>query len=316
MNTKTMKRLAILIAAVCVLMITAVPTYAANGDGWYNQGTPATYTNPITVKVVLQSRKNLTTSNYINEAYNVTLGTANMTATSFKVIDALVALNSQQSDYELLQSDGDYIEATDSVLYNVKKVSTGYIYGPALYDTNGNPLDGWMFKVNGKFPTSTNTDSNAQGLDVSHTYIADGDVIYFFTDYPWKVGNSVKSAYFISADTTYNSNTGNLHIQLMRNRDYYIGSGSSATWTIDDYEEFEPSTTYQAYVKDAAGNSVGFVNLSDGAGNLSCTLNSGTQYYVSVNTRDFHNITGLNANGTSITVGHLARTIEYDKVNH
>lgn len=317
--SKTIRKLAIAFATVCVLMIMAVPSFAAGNAGWYNPGTPVTYTNPITVKVVLQSRESLTTpADYINEVYDVTLGTTNMTATSFKVIDALVALNSQQNDYEFLESTGDEIEETDSVLYNVKKVSNNHLFGPALYNSDHYPIDGWMFKVNGKFPTSTSSSTNAQGLDVSHTYIQDGDVIYFFTDYPWKDSNNViHSAYFVSAFTEYDSEDHSLDITLKQNRDFYYGPLATATWTIQMYGLYKPTTNYQAEVRDASGTLVGTVNLVQGQGTLSCNLSSGTNYYVSVmGTRSFHSISGLDIGGSSISVNHLERTIAYDKVEH
>ncbi len=316
--SKAVRRLTLSFVTVCLLLIMAVPAFAAGNAGWYNPGTPVTYTNPIKVKVVLQSRKYGNTSDYINAVYDVTLGTNNMAATSFKVIDALVALNDQQNDYELLESTGDYIEETDSVLYNVKKVSNNHIFGPALYNSDHYPIDGWMFKVNGKFPTSTSSSTNAEGLDVSHTYIKDGDVIYFFTDYPWKENNVIKSAYFVSAFTSYNNDTHKLKITLKQNRDFYNGPLATATWTIQMYNTYEPSIDLEAVVKDANNNLVGTVDLVEGEGTLTCNLNSSTNYYVSVmdDIRSFQTITGLNYSGNSISVNHLQRTIAYDKVEH
>jgi hypothetical protein len=314
----TVRNIRIVLIAVIMIMMVTSSAFAAGNAGWYNPGTPVTYTNPIKVKVVLQSRKYANTSEYINAVYDVTLGTNNMTATSFKVIDALVALNDQQSDYVLLESSGDEIEETDSVLYNVKKVSNNHLYGPTLYTSDHYPIDGWMFKVNGKFPTSTSSSTNAEGLDVSHTYIQDGDVIYFFTDYPWKENNVIKSAYFVSAFTSYNDDTHKLKITLKQNRDFYNGPLATATWTIQMYGVYEPSIDLEAVVKDASGNLVGTVDLVEGEGTLTCNLNSSTNYYVSVmdDIRSFHSISGLDYSGNSISVNHLQRTIAYDKVEH
>lgn len=307
---KITRNMMIIFAVALMIMMMTVPSFAASGNGWYNQGSAPTYTDPITVKVVVQSRKYVGASDYINGTFDITLGQANMNPTSFTVSDVLGEFNNQQST---LQANPTYYQI--GVLYNMKKLSNGNIYGPVLYNSNGYELDGWMFKVNGKFPTSTQSDTNASGISAANTYIADGDVIYFYTDCPWKINNTVFSTYFISADTSYSNGT--LTVTLMKNQNYYQGIGSSATWTIDDYTAFTPTTQYSAVVKDAAGTTVGNVVLQNGTGTKNITLTQGQNYYVSVlGTRNWHTINGTDSNGNPISVSHLYTTIAYDKVNH
>ena len=312
--SKNLRRLTILLAAVFVMMIMAVPAFAATGNGWYNQGTPTSYTNPITVKVVLNSRKQGTDYiQYVKE--DVTLGTNNMTATTFTVADVLAAFANQQTAYQTIGTNYSI-----GILYDFKKVATNITYSPTLYtpyqifgQTYYYPLDGWMFRVNGKIPTSTSSNANADGLDTAHTYVEDGDVISFYTDYPWKDNGTVHSTYFISAHSVYSSGT--LTIQLKKTYDYFEGPIDTAPWTIKAYSSYNPSGYNTATVLDENGAVIGTVQLQYGHGTMNCTLNSNTKYYVSVDDCvSWHTLSGLDSSGNSTSSEHLERTIAYDKV--
>ena len=309
-----LKSLAITFATVCVLLIMAVPAFAATGTGWYQPGTAVTYTNPIKVKIILNSRKDAS-NDYIQEVDEVTLGTNNMSATSFTVADALLAYDNQTNDYDVVGTNHNI-----GVLYDIKKISTNVTFGPALYtpyqifgNTYYYPIDGWMFRVNGKIPTSSSSNTNAQGLDTAHTYIEDGDVISFYTDCPWKVNSTKYSTYFISAHSTYSN--GVLTVQLKKDMDYFIAPLDTATWSIENYTSYNPSGYNTATVIREDGHVEGTIQLQYGHGTMNCSLNSNYKYYVSVNDCvSWHTITGYNSSGSSTSVDHLERTIAYDKV--
>ena len=330
---KTMRRLAIIFATVCVLMIMAVPSFAVTGAAGYEVGSPTTYSNPINVKIVIQSRQNTSSSSYIGVMDDVQLGQQNVSGQTFTVADVLVKYNQQQDEIEAQTSSGEEITSTQSVLYNFTKNNsdgTSITYAPLLYGkhgyTNRIKLDGWRFKVNGRFPlTSWTGDHNLypEGADTSHTYIEDGDVVYFYTDHPWYESGVLKSALFMSADAHYtaptgNQTTGSLAIQLYSNQDYYSNwSNNTFPWNVGTYTSYAPGVQYTAYVKKADGTSVGSTTLNtSGSGTLSCNLSSSEKYYVYVALRDWHNVSGYSGptGSSTITVKHLARTIAYDRV--
>ncbi len=313
---KTIKYLTFIIATAFMLLIMAVPTFAATGSGWYNPGTAVTYTDPIQVTVVLNSRKIGTNSNddYIQYVKrNVTLGTSNMTATSFTAADALLEFDNLESNYDVIGTTHDI-----GVLYDIKK--GGVTFGPVLclpYQHLGItyyvPADGWMFRVNGKIPTTTSSMSNASGLDVAHTYIEDGDVISFYTDYPWKINDVKHSTYFISAHSTYSN--GVLTVQLKKDLDYFEPPIDNAKWKIENYTSYNPSGYNTATVIREDGYVVGTLQLQYGHGTMNCTLNSNYNYYVSVDDCvSWHNKSGYDSSGNTINAQHLERTIAYDKV--
>lgn len=97
-----------------------------------------------------------------------------------------------QGGYGITACDntGNAITSTSDYIYQFKKGTTAF--APSFSGTHGYSsaflLDGWMFRVNGKLPVQAGTGSSSdpQGRDIVHTPIADGDVIMFYMDYPWK----------------------------------------------------------------------------------------------------------------------------------
>lgn len=312
------RSMTILLMALFVFVVFTLPSFAATGSGWYQPGTAVTYTNPIRVKIVLNSRQD-PNHDYIQCVYDVTLGTYNMAPTSFTVGDALSAFDNQQNEYEVIATS-----LNTGSFYSFKKVSTNTIFGHALYmpyqiigNTYYYPMDGWMFRVNGKIPTVTSSATNAIGLIAAYTNIKDGDVITYYTDCPWKINNVTYSTYFISAHSTYDDNNGVLIVNMKKSRDFFNGALESATWTIQNYTSYNPNGYHTATLYDDNGIVIGMLQLQDGYGEMNCTLNSNKEYYVSIDDCvSWHTIAGFDSAGSITNVDHLERTIAFDKVIH
>ena len=332
---KLTNTMAILFAAAVMVMIMAVPAFAVTGSAGYVVGTPTSYSNPITVKIIIQSRHYLNNSDRINIIDDVELGEADVSGQTFTVGDVLVAYNeSNLDDIEAQTSDGEAIASTQSILYNFSDFSSGVeqAYTPLLYGnhgyTNRIKLDGWRFRVNGRFPlTSWTGDHNLypEGADTSHTYVKDGDVIYFYTDHPWSESGTLMTNRFVSANTEYEApenqnDNGLLTIKLYSNKDYYSNwNVNTFPWTVGTFSRYYIGTDHYAYVVEADGSPVGSVLLEGGFGELECTLDDNEKYYVYVNDiTDFRDVTCYSGStgSATLTVNHLARTIAYDLVQH
>ncbi len=339
---KISRKAVVLLMAVAMIIAMAVPTFATTGNGWYTIGNATEYNNPIYVKLVIQSRQKTTTpSGYLNIVDTVKLGEENVEGQTFTVSDVLVAFNAQQSTYEA-QTSGETAFLADSVLYNmVHHASSGdIVYGPLLYDnhgyTNRIKSDGWMFRVNGKIPFTDQhspTTGEQYGADSTYTYVEDGDVVYFYTDYPWYDGTTKLSNLFVSADTSYtapssSSEDGTLSVQLKSTDDVFSDwNGSTFPWTINDFASYAPGTRYSATIKELSINTDGSTTEStfatvplntSGAGSISCTLDSSKRYYITVTgLRNWQSVTAYagSTGSNTITVKHLKRSIAYDRID-
>ena len=319
MSKRIKKAFAILTALVMVFAMSTT-AFAASGTGYYEVGSAATYSNPITVKVVVQSGKTPTSgSAYINDVRTITVGQSGVSGQTFTVRDAMIAYNAGGYGITACDNTGNAITSTSDYIYQFKKGTTAF--APSFSGTHGYSsaflLDGWMFRVNGKLPVQAGTGSSSdpQGTDIVHTPIADGDVIMFYMDYPWKENGVRQSVDFISADANYTN--GELNIQLKTSNSWFgEWTGNTFPWHIESYSNYTPANKYSATVYNSAGTSVGSVVLDlTGAGSKSITLSANETYYVKVaGVRATKTITGKNANNNTISCSYLARPIAYDRV--
>lgn len=313
------KSLAMSLAAICVLLIMAVPAFAVSGTGYYSVGTAISYNNPISVKVIVQSRCNVGGSSYINVNQTVTLGQSGVSGQTFSVRDAIIGFNSAQSAVEAYNISGNPISSSDHYIYGFSYNSNNYepLFKSNHGETTDILCDGWMFRVNGKIPiSSTMSDPSAgnyYGTDISQTPIADGDIIYFYWDYPWKESGTLMSSYFTSADVSYSGTT--LTVNLKASYDWFADKSSNYAWTISNFSTYKPANNTMAYIYDSSNNQVGSVTISKstGSGSKTLALSSGT-YYVSVpGMRVTKTISGVDVNGNSVSCTCLKSTPAYDK---
>ena len=144
MNKRTMKKgLAIVLALVMVFAMTAT-AFAATGNGYSVVGTATTYTQPIHVKVVLDTKKDSSSGNAISEVYNVQLGSVGMSARSFSVCDAMVALDAMMPDEFVIYADAEGNELTNDSTYLYGISNGDDVYFPCLLKRD-HIRTGWLF---------------------------------------------------------------------------------------------------------------------------------------------------------------------------
>ena len=303
--SKNLRRLTILLAAVCVMIIMAVPAFAEAGDSYYVVGTPTQYntSDTIKVKVVVESREySYTDDTIIDQTVTVPL----TGSTSYTVLDVMRKFNNDaiSPSVKACDSNGDPIAQTGNVdtINTFKKIidSSGNndkIYGYLFFANHGEgrmPCDGWVFRVNGQYPLLSETGENGgpKGAYISETPVADGDIVTFYTNYPWKENNTDWSTKFVGVDASYTApdpavpnSVGSLSIQLKSSSDWH--SNSPFVWNINPFTNFayfsvnSPTATLYKY----NGDYVGTINISKstGSGTLNATLSSGI-YYIDVPT--------------------------------
>ncbi len=296
MKTKFKKAIAVLMA---MLMVFAMSTtaFAASGTGYYEVGSAQNYSNPITVKVVVQSKLYSTTDySNINQIFNVRLGQTNVSGQKFTVADAMYAISSNTgSGIVARDSSGSAITAESKYIYSMTKDSKTYAPGlptPGLTTAK----DGWMFRVNGKLPIKANTSANPQGTDISETYLKDGDVVHFYWNYPYQANGAVQSVNYLSANVTYTSNSGDLQITATKSSSYFDTPSNNYFWHIYDFATYTglSGSSYPVTVYDSSFNTVktGTMGSSGTVTLTGCNLTQGQVYYVAVGTTSYKNVAG------------------------
>ena len=231
---RTIRRLAILFAAICVMMIMAVPAFADAGDGYYliSNRTIPSYSSPINVRLVIQGRNYVEgNSSAMSENFKITLSGD----TSYTVHDVLDTLNNDTTKtVKACDINGNSIPSTSDYVYQFKS-GTKYC-GPIFYSDHGDGdvlCDGWVFRINGQYPLLSTTGENGgpKGASINQTQVADGDVIYFYFNHPWYENNVDWSTGFVAASTQYAS--GVLTVQLQYSNDRH--SDKPYVWSIDSY---------------------------------------------------------------------------------
>lgn len=325
---KTLKGLAISLATICVLLIMAVPSFADNGmsgkgHGYYLIGdrTIPTYstTDTVKVKVVVLSRKYSSSDSYfLNLSRTVSL----TGQTAYTVRDVMMKFNTDSATVKAGDNNGNLLTSSDTWIYNFMYGTRHFKYMfwehvddmPYLQPIERVPVDGWMFRVNGYYPLKNLTGFNGgpEGALINDTKIVDGDVVYFYYNYPFEVNNVDNSALFIAADTKYTSGT--LKVQLQYGHENH--SNTLGQWEIDDYQDYAPGSSKTAFLYDSNFSYLGSISLnSSGYGTLSTTLSAG-KYYIEVSgVRSFKSITGHTSQTGSATAtcDFLATTSVYDQ---
>ena len=271
---RTIRRLAILFAAICVMMIMAVPAFADADPGYYVVGTPVTYDEEeeITVKLMIESRTvSLTDLEVINELEDVTL----TGKTSYTVLDVLRAYNDMLTGIQICNTSGQPLTTTDTFISSIKKGAKTYSY-LFFYDLGEGriPVDGWMFRVNGRYPAldSNGFHNGPTGCLIHQAPVANGDVVTLYTSCPFELFNTDYSTAFVSADLEQDDDTGDYYIQLKScNEDhngrwtfdlndctYYANNNRTATLYEDDWT---PVTTITF---SASGKAAWPSNVSSG----------------------------------------------------
>jgi hypothetical protein len=335
MNTKTIKRMAIIITSMCVLLIMAAPVFAdandmnGKGAGYYmvEDETIPTYstTDQVKVRVIVQGRYSTGNNPVAAEAKRTVTLTGK---TSYTVRDVLIQFNSDSATYKAYDYDGLLMSNTSTVVasfrWGTRTWGSLFWYdilniGERIY------VDGWMFRVNGKYPMlyATNPSNPPVGAMIYDTPVKAGDVVTFFYNLPFTINNTDYSTYFIAADTQYTpssdpNGTGTLEVQLQSSRDNHYDTNQNGAWTISPFTNYAPGSSKNVTIYNSSFNSISSgLNLtvdSSGYGSFNIDLNPGV-YYIEVPTKTFKSITGYSAKtGTAtITCNCLDTTFVYDR---
>lgn len=306
--TKIIRRT--LTGVMALSMVFAFSAGAFAYDGYYVVGDPVEYSNPIDVKVVIESREDPTTSNEISEVLNVELGQTGLSGQTFTVQDAMYEISSTPAYgitmYGISGITPYVMTSTTDYIYSMAQ--GGVTYAPAL-PMPGYELDGWMFRLNGQIPLLSAT-PDLLGAAIDDTPIADGDVIHFYWDYPYQeTQNTYYSANFVYPEVSYASGTMTVQLQ-----DSYNWFDNSFDWHITSFANLaQNNKTITIY--DENGTQVGVTHSTNANGyaSFSQTLSSGT-YYVKVNTTAFKGVDGYDENWDDVTYQILDYTMGYAKL--
>lgn len=321
MNKRTMKKgLAIVLALVMVFAMTAT-AFAASGNGYYLVG-DATTGGPINVKVVIESRQfSEDDASVISEVLDVNVSTMSEASKGFTVRDAMLAVQNDESNgITLYNGTGGLFTNTDKYIRSMKQNNKNYEPALPFYDPNPQysyALDGWTFRVNGKYPLST-TDGSPDipgpvGTSVDETPISNGDVIHFYWDYPYnKTSSELYSAKFITPDASYADGT--LNVSLKASDAYF---DNSMYWHINSFSPYTDAINAIVTLYNADGTQVSGVSGSINENGL-CQINglnlsSGT-YYVKTATTAYKGADGYDENSEEITLQILKSTMGYEKI--
>ncbi|MBR3201943.1 MAG: hypothetical protein IKG17_11520 [Mogibacterium sp.] len=318
--SKNLRRIAILLAAVFVMMIMAVPAFAdtlnGKGTGYYllSSRTIPTYSTSdnIKVKVVVQSKKYSSSDNGpINVKRDLTL----TGSSSYTVRDVMLKFNTGSTSYYACNNDGTLISSSSTVVQAFKNWSnTIYKYSfwehvdgvPGLGPNDRIPVDGWMFRVNGKSPVKNLTGyyGGPEGALMYETNVMDGDVIFFYYDMPFVINNVDYGATFLAVDTkytapTYPNTNGTLEVQLQSTHDNHCNS--QGQWVFNDFQDYAPGSNKTALLYGPGFSYIGTISLdSSGYGTLTTNLDPG-MYYISVGLRSFKSVTAHTSQTGSAT---------------
>lgn len=312
MSKRIKKAFAILMALVMVFAMSATAFASADAgeQGYEIVGSPTTYTNPITVKVVVQSReRSVSNQDSINTAASVSVSPNSDGNVSVR--DAMLAFNALSSNsVKAYNSSGNILSANDGYIYSFKKGTVDYAPQFTSNHGDGNILcDGWMFRVNGKIPVSSvDSTYGPYGTTIVDTYLKDGDVLFFYTDYPWKENGQLMSSYYIDADISYTNGT--VAVQLVESYNWYADKAQNYFWTISPFaNKTSIKANTQVKIIDVNGNSVGNITVgkTTGYGSKAITLTAGQTYY-------FYTMNQVTDNKTVTVNGTTGRCLDTTRV--
>ena len=320
MNRNFKKGLAIVLALVMVFAMTAT-AFAVSGNGYYVVGT-ATTEGPINVKVVIESRQfSEEDASVISEILDVDVSTMSDSTKGFTVRDAMLAVQNDASNgITLYNGTGGLFTSEDTYIRSMEQ--NGKNYEPALPFYDSNPqysyaLDGWTFRVNGKYPVSTTdgspTTPGPVGTSVNETPISEGDVIHFYWDYPYnKASSELYSAKFITPDASYANGT--LTVSLKASDAYF---DNSMYWHINAFAAYTDAANATVTLYNADGTQVsgvnGHINANGTCSIAGLNLEAGT-YYVKTATTSYKGADGYDQDYEEVTLQILNSTMGYEKI--
>lgn len=209
--------------------------------------------------------------------------TVNLTATSaknFTVENVLETVNGMSSGFNFSikeTSSGPYLEYVE--------------YGDYTWEEGQIGFDGWVFRVNDKFPVELTEDEvGYQGTSIGDTYVKDGDVIHFFYDFPSQLTSSIPSLaadYIRGTLTSWDANA--LTVQMQGHKTN-IQATSPYIMSVDNYENLGAGVAATLYSVGSSGNlalvSAGTTD-ANGQVTFSGTFSTGTEYIVQTNSEKY-----------------------------
>lgn len=281
-NLKT--SLIILFSVALMVAVMAVPAFATV----YHTDTEASYvqndtdssyytSTPITVTLDIQSKRTASSSPYTSYTKELDITLTPTSSQRFTVADVLIAANKLTNESISFQDyDGEELDyANDGSLptYCYKAVLDGNTYAP----TSRYAKNGWMFRINGKFPLDSGTPGvDAYGEAINTAYVKNNDVITFYMDNP---GNTSYLALFSRIkEASYSSNVLTVTPQVSYN--YF---DNSLVWHINDYTLISGATV-EVYSSKTSTSPLASATTSSSTGkaSLSVSLTSGHTYYIRV----------------------------------
>lgn len=287
--------IAILFAAVLMLLMMAVPSFAEMGSGYYEVGSPVQYntTDTIKVKLVIESREfSQTDSEVINTPINNTMDITLTGSPTYTVLDVLRKYNQTNNDnIEIQNTSGNVLTTTDTFISAITKIKPDpqpdKAYSYLFFEDIGNgegrmPVDGWMFRVNGKYPMLSLTGFNGgpEGALIHQVPVANGDVVSLYTNCPFKIGNTNFSTAYVGADIVTTNTECYIQLRNCKENHYDLSTNPVGQWTFalskcTNYSD----NTRQGTIYDANWNVKATLNFSmNGKATWPSNLGSGTYY--------------------------------------
>ena len=267
MNKRTMKKGLAIVLALVIVFAMATTAFAVSGipgnNGQYLEGTaippdstnaacsayavttPATSTN---AKITLIVEAGDAFEGYEiqeNSAFREVI-TVNLTATSaqnFTVENVLKAAEQGNSGigFSIKQTaNGPYLESVEHGNFTWEKGQIGF--------------DGWVFRVNDKFPVVATTDGvGYEGTSIGNTYVKDGDVVHFFYDFPSQLQASIPSLAANYIRGTLTSWTASSLTVQMQGHKTDIQATSPYIMSVNNYENIGMGISVKLYSIDVSG---------------------------------------------------------------
>lgn len=303
MNKRKMKKGLVLVLALIMVFAMSTSVFAVSGitgnNGQYLEGTAIPPTTDADCSTYVVTTPTASTSAGVTlvveagdafENYEIQEGSAfreimtvSLTATSaqnFTVEDVLEAANETSSafNFSIKQtSSGPYLEYVE--------------YGDYTWEEGQIGFDGWVFRVNDKFPVEiTDDEVGYQGASIGETYVKDGDVIHFFYDFPSQLTSSIPSLaadYIRGTLTSWNASA--LTVQ-MQGHDTDIQATYPYIMSVNNYENLGAGVTAYLYSVGSSGMltlvSTGTTN-SSGQVTFVGSFTSGSNYVVQTDNEEY-----------------------------
>jgi hypothetical protein len=254
------------------LIGSAIPPDPSNPDCSTYEITKPTPTSSINVAFVIEAGDEIFGG---GSKFRVEIPSVILTSGSaqlFTVTDLLVYLNGRRSTYNLTFLDPNRVPLTSTSSY------LGIVdYGSDEWEAGQLGFDGWVFRVNDKFPVYL-SGSDWFGADILQTNIKDGDVVHFFYDFPSDYDRQSGS---FAADNVraiqVSSTRTSLTVQL-QGHDTYIHPTSPYDFEVNNYANLQDNIV--ASVVDDTGTTITGTSNVNGQVTFNGSFTSGQIYIV------------------------------------